>query len=44
MKLLTMFWLPKPAPMANAPPRKLKTVIGTFNTFSESIVNVQKSR
>ena len=43
MKLLTMFWLPKPAPMASAPPRKLNAVIGTCKTFSDSIVNIASS-
>ena len=30
MKLLTTFWLPKPTPIATAPPRKVNMVSGTL--------------
>ena len=44
MKLLTMFWLPKPTPSATAPPSTVKAVSGTSTSFRANSVNSSTSR
>ena len=43
MRFLMMFWVPKPMPMASAPPRKAKAVIGMRPIFSTTISTTSTS-